>query len=198
LTKSGTASAPITLKGVSSSSGQKPVISGGVNTIEASGHYNVIDNFELTGGTSRCFFHHANEVTFKNSIVRNCPSHGILSADDGSGNLTLDSVEVTGAGGGIYDHPVYVTTDQVSFPGSRFRIQNSYIHDNNGGNGIKSRSERNEIYYNWIESASYRALELIGPDSDVDTVVPGLKREDSDVVGNVLRQTNTQALIRLR
>ena len=34
----------------------------------------------------------------------------------------------------------------------------------NGGNAVKSRAQRNEIYYNWIEGAVYHELELIGPD----------------------------------
>lgn len=33
-----------------------------------------------------------------------------------------------------------------------------------GGNMVKSRAERNEIYYNWIEGAQYKELELIAPD----------------------------------
>jgi len=37
------------------------------------------------------------------------------------------------------------------------------VHDGNGGNGVKSRAERNEIYYNWIEGSLYHELELIGP-----------------------------------
>jgi hypothetical protein len=196
-TRAATASSPITVHGVPDSLGRRPVVSGGANTIEAAANYYTFENFEITGGSSRCFYHHAHGIILKNSLIRNCPSQGILSADEGSGSFTVDSVEVTASGGGVYDHPVYVTSDQNTYPGSVFRIQHSYVHDNSGGNGIKSRAERNEIYYNWIESASYRALELIGADSGVDSVNPDLKREDSDVVGNVLRQTNSQALIRL-
>jgi hypothetical protein len=49
---------------------------------------------------------------------------------------------------------------------------------------VKSRAERNEIYYNWIEGAYYHELELIGPDGG-DGGNERLKREDSDVAGNV-------------
>ena len=45
-------------------------------------------------------------------------------------------------------------------------MQHCWIHDQNGGNAVKSRAERNEIYYNWIESSLYHELELIGPDPD--------------------------------
>ena len=92
-----------------------------------------------------------------------------------------------------------MATDEVAHPGSVFRMQYCYVHDANGGNNVKSRAERNEIYYNWIEGALYHELELIGPD-------PGgapsgwtvdLKREDSDVVGNVLRKTGTSFVARI-
>jgi MYXO-CTERM domain-containing protein len=66
-------------------------------------------------------------------------------------------------------------------------MQHCYVHDANGGNAVKSRAERNEIYYNWIEGALYHELELIGPDGQD----PTLAREDSDVVGNVLVKRNT-------
>jgi hypothetical protein len=64
-------------------------------------------------------------------------------------------------------------------------MQFSWVHDGTGGNNVKSRAERNEIYYNWIEGAVYHELELIGPDP-AGGVPAGEKREDSDVVGNVL------------
>jgi hypothetical protein len=71
-----------------------------------------------------------------------------------------------------------------------------------GGNAVKTRAQRNEIYYNWIEGSQYPELSLIGPDwSEVDgggypdggSVPPNctlqnsrdsLVREDSDVVGS--------------
>ena len=52
----------------------------------------------------------------------------------------------------------------VAHPGSVFRMEHCWVHDGNGGNGVKSRAERNEIYYNWIEGSYYHELELIGPD----------------------------------
>ncbi len=74
-------------------------------------------------------------------------------------------------------------------------MQYCYIHDANGGNAVKSRAERNEIYYNWIEGALYHELELIGPDP-AGGVSEGAAREDSDVVGNVLRKRNDFAVVR--
>jgi hypothetical protein len=80
-------------------------------------------------------------------------------------------------------------------------MQHSYVHDLNGGNAVKSRAERNEIYYNWIETTAtttppYHLLELIGPDPS-GGVPAGLKREDSDVVGNVLVQHNDFPFVRI-
>jgi hypothetical protein len=88
-----------------------------------------------------------------------------------------------------------MATDEVAFPGSVFRMQHCWVHDGNGGNGVKSRAERNEIYYNWIEGSYYHELELIGPDpwGAADGWTEEMAREDSDVVGNVLVKSGTNA-----
>ena len=90
------------------------------------------------------------------------------------------------------DHQIYMATDETAHPKSVFRMQHCYVHDANGGNNVKSRAERNEIYYNWIEGAQYHELELIGPDGQTEA----LAREDSDVVGNVLVKTATTFVAR--
>ena len=74
-------------------------------------------------------------------------------------------------------------------------MQHSYVHDANGGNNVKSRAERNEIYFNWVEDALYHELELIGPDPAGGSGVAGV-REDSDVVGNVLVKEDTFSVVR--
>ncbi|MCB2173930.1 hypothetical protein KQH41_01545 [bacterium] len=185
--------------------GRRPVISGGVNSVAFStsplsgpgaDHY-VFDNFEVTGGSQRCIYHQADALTVRNTVVHDCPAHGILGADGGSGSLLLEYVEVYQCGSGDRHHQIYMATDEVNRPGSIFRMQYCYIHDGNGGNNIKSRAERNEIYYNWIEGAYYHELELIGPDPGgaPDGWSEELKREDSDVVGNVLRKTNDRSFV---
>jgi len=58
---------------------------------------------------------------------------------------------------------------------------------------VKSRAERNEIYYNWIEGAIYHELELVGPDGQDAK----LAREDSDVVGNVFVKSNAFFVVRV-
>jgi hypothetical protein len=191
-TRGGTPDQRITIRGIRVS-GKRPVISGGVNTVELNGNYTTLEGFEVTGGSSRCIYHHAHSITVRDTVVRDCPSHGILGADTGSGSLTLDRVEVYRAGSGTTRHPIYIATDQNAYPGSVFRMQYCYIHDGNGGNHVKSRAERNEIYYNWIEGATYRELELIGPEA----ASYALKREDSDVVGNVFVKTSNFFAVRV-
>jgi hypothetical protein len=198
--RSGTAGKPIVIKGIRIND-KRPVLSGGVNTIHFStwpydqpgaDHY-ILEGFEITGGSKRGIFHQASDLVVRDCVVHDCPEHGILGADEGSGSLTLEYVEVYNCGSGELRHQLYISTDQINRPGSVFRMQYCYIHDGNGGNNIKSRAERNEIYYNWIENAYYHELELIGPELGS----PELKREDSDVVGNVIWDRNDYYLVRI-
>ncbi len=201
-TQPGAIDAPITIRGIRIN-GNRPVISGGANTVQFStpwpytgpgaDHY-IFEGFEITGGTSRGIYHQAADLVVRDTLVHDCPQHGILGADGGSGSLTLEHVEVYACGSGDTRHQIYMATDETNRPpGSVFRMQFCYIHDGNGGNNVKSRAERNEIYYNWIEGAYYHELELIGPDGQD----PELAREDSDVVGNVLWKRNDFAVIRV-
>jgi MYXO-CTERM domain-containing protein len=177
----GSEAAPIRIVGIPVA-GARPIFTGGVNTLEFQGDHYEVEQIEVTGGSFRCIFHHAHDITITDSLVHDCPAHGILGADTDSGSLTLVRVEVHHAGGGDRDHQIYMATDETAHPGSVFRMENCWVHDGNGGNNVKSRAERNEIYSNWIEGAYYHELELIGPDGQDET----LAREDSDVVGNVL------------
>jgi hypothetical protein len=182
-TRAGTASNKIKIVGVRSGSA-RPLLSGGTNTIEFAGSHYVFEGFEITGGSSRCVYHHADDITIRDTVVHDCPSHGILGADSDSGSLTLEYSEVYRSGSGDTRHQIYMATDETAYPGAVFRMRYCYVHDGNGGNNVKSRAERNEVHYNWIEGAYYHELELIGPDGQDED----LKREDSDVVGNVLYQ----------
>jgi Right handed beta helix region len=202
-TDAGAAGNPVILRGISVN-GLRPLLRGGTNTIEfRSSNHVVFENFEVTGtgntstGTFRCIYHHAHDIVIRNVIVRDCPRHGILGADTDSGSLTVEYSEIRNSGSNGGNHAIYMSTDQIAYPGSVFRLQYSYLHDSKfdsaalGGNLIKSRSERNEIYYNWLEDAYYHELELIGPDPDgVDPAwTDATAREDSDVVGNVIVHT---------
>ena len=193
--RNGSQALPITIRGVRSN-GARPVVSGGSNTMEVQGDWYVVEGFELTAGTSRCFYHHAHGIVLRDALVRDCPANGILGADNDSGSLTMEFVEVRTSGNGLFQHAVYMATDEIAHPGAVFRMQHCWIHDQNGGNAVKSRAERNEIYYNWIENSVYHLLELIGPDP-AGGAAASLKREDSDVVGNVLVRANDFPMVRV-
>jgi hypothetical protein len=206
-TRPGQAGNPITIRGVLGPNGERPVLrppstmTASMNVVHFNqSHHYVFENVEIdaTGatfnsdtsiGVSRCIFHEANDITLRNVFVHDCPAQGILGADDGSGSLTLEFSEVARCGSTDRHHNVYIATDPTSsgFPGSVFRMRYSYIHDSNHGNLVKSRAERNEIYYNWIENGAVRELELIGRDLDTPPQ-PGHEMH-SDVVGNVIAKT---------
>lgn len=186
----GTPDQKITLRGIRKN-GKRPVISGGAEFgIVLNGSHFVFEGFEVTGANGFCVVHKGNDVTIRDVAVHDCPNHGILGTDSESGSLTMEFVEVYRCGYDLYEHQVYIATDESMYPGSVFRLQHSFIHDANGGNAVKSRAERNEIYFNWIEEPYYHLLDLIGPDGQD----PGLVREDSDIVGNVLIQ-NTEWMV---
>ncbi len=176
----GSASSKITIRGIRVN-GQRPAIAGSLVTVEFRASHYVFEGFDASGGTSRVLYHHGDDITIRDTVVHDCPAHGILGADNDSGSLTLDYVEVYRCGSGDTHHPIYVTSDQIAHPGSVFRMQHCYVHDGLGGNNVKSRAERSEIYYNWIEGGFYRELELIAPEDPAYN----LYREDGDVVGNV-------------
>src|SRR5204863_6896191 len=113
--------------------------------------------------------------------------------DSGAGSLTLEYSELYHNGNGESSHQIYMATDEAMYPQSVFRMQFCYVHDALGGNNVKSRAERNEIYYNWIEGAFYHELDLIGSQEYAE----GVAREDSDVVGNVFVKTSTYQVARI-
>lgn len=190
--ESGTPEAKITIVG-RRVHGLRPVIAGGVTTVEMRGHHYVLEGFEITGGSARCLFHHADDVTVRDSVVHDCAGHGVLGADSDTGSLTLSYVEVFRAGRGDSAHPIYMATDEEAYPRSVFHMEHCFVHDSTGGNSVKSRAERNEIYSNWIEGALYHELELIGPDGSARKRA----REDSDVVGNVIKKVGPGYAIRV-
>lgn len=187
----GTEAQKITIRGVRIN-GQRPVVRGGTNTVEAQANHYVFEGLDLTEGSFRCFYHHAHDITLRDSVIHDCPAHGILGADGDSGSLLLEYTEVHHSGEGTQNHSIYMATDETAYPGSVFRMQHCYVHDTIGGNAVKSRAERNEIYSSWIEGGTYHELELIGPDGQD----PSLAREDSDVVGNVLVKRTDFSVVR--
>lgn len=190
----GVAGNPVTIRWRRDPGTTRPVLQGGAHTIkfEQSDHV-VLEGFEVRGGSSTCVFSEADDVTVRDSVIHACPAHGILGADQNSGSFTLEYSEVYDAGAGQTKHAIYMQSDEVAHPDSVFRMRYNYVHNGNGGNLLKSRHERNEIYYNWFEGAFYQELELIGPDCETQASgwTPGLRTENSDVVGNVIVHTST-------
>lgn len=190
---SGTAAQPVTIRwsGVGAT---RPRLQGGAHTIKFQrSHHVVFDGFDVRGGTSTCVFSEADGIVVRNAVIRDCPAHGVLGADQNSGSFTLEYSEVFNAGAGTNKHALYMQSDEVAFPNAVFLMRYNYVHNGTGGNLLKSRHQRSQIYYNWFEGATYQELELIGPDCETQAPgwTPELKREDSDVVGNVIVHTST-------
>ena len=110
----GTAVNKITIRGIRVN-GLRPVISGGTNTVEfrLSDHY-VFEGFDVTGGSFRGIYHHADDITLRDCVVHDCPAHGILGADTDSGSLLMEYVEVYHCGNGTGEHAVYMATDEFA------------------------------------------------------------------------------------
>jgi hypothetical protein len=186
----GSPSARIVIIGVNVN-GNRPIVDGSTNAvafIDGADHY-TFENFEVRNATFRGIYHQSDDLIIRNVVVHDC-DNGLMGSDNGSGTLLLEYSEFYRNGSGTQAHQIYMATDEEAHPGSVFRMQFCYIHDGTGGNNVKSRAERNEIYYNWIEGAVYHELELIGPDP-AGGVAENLKREDSDVVGDVLWKKTT-------
>jgi len=188
--EAGSPASKITIRGLRVN-GKRPVISGGGNAIEARASHYVFEGLDITAGTNRCFYHHADDITLRDSVVHDCPAQGILGADTDSGSLLLEYTEVHHCGEGTQNHQIYMSTDASIYADAVFRMQHCYLHDGNGGNNVKSRAARNELFYNWIEGALYHEVELIGSEENPEALV----REDSDVVGNVLIKRNPDSFV---
>jgi MYXO-CTERM domain-containing protein len=201
--KDGAAGSPITVRG-RAVDGRRPVLTGigpgqwDNMVVWLNASHLVFEGFEIVGSGNPkaddyCLLHMADDVTVRDVVVHDCRHQaGLVGNDSGSGSLTLEYSEFFHNGDGEYSHQIYMATDQAAFPHSVFRMQHCYVHDGLGGNNVKSRAERNEIYANWIEGAYYHELDLIGPD------VGGTSRRcDSDVVGNVLVKSSEWRIARI-
>ena len=157
--RAGQAAMPVRIIGVPDENGARPLIAGGDTTVEFAGaHYYRFENFEITGGEQVCIRNNASHIRLTNIHMHDCLRHGVLGSDTFTGSVFIDRMEAHHAGGeklgGNLKHPIYVATDPHAFPGSTLRVTSSYLHDF-GGNGIKSRAEKIEAYYNWIEPGDY-------------------------------------------
>ena len=190
----GTASDPVTVRWRRGGGETRPVLSGGRSTIkfEQANHV-VFEGFEITGGSFACLFSESHGLVVRDNVIHDCPSHGVLAADQNSGSLTFEYNEVYRAGSGTTRHSMYIQSDEVAHPRSVFRMQFNYVHDGNGGILMRTRHERSEIYYNWFEGSTNEEVEFVGPDCEAQKSgwTPDLAREDTDFVGNVVVHTST-------
>jgi hypothetical protein len=193
LEQSGTAARWITVTGVVPAGGTRPLITGaGSYGINISADYVILQNFEVQSGPKGVGVF-GNNIVVRGSVIHGC-NHGLIGYGTGTGNVTVEYCELYGNGvptGGATQHQIYMATDEIAHPGSVFRLQYCYIHNGVEGDNVKSRAERNEIYYNWIELAgtSGHGLGLFAPDpDDNDAVTVTTAREDADVVGNIIIQ----------
>ncbi|WP_119717771.1 right-handed parallel beta-helix repeat-containing protein [Cognatilysobacter tabacisoli] len=189
----GAAGNPVTIRWNRAAGATRPLLSGGQHTIkfEQSNHV-VFEGFDVTGGTSSCVFNEAHEVLVRDVLVRDCPSHGILGADQNSGSFTLEYSEVRRSGSGTTRHSMYMQNDQMVYPDAVFRMRFNYVHSGNGGILMRSRYTRSEVYYNWFEGSTNEEVEFIGPDCESQKAgwTADLRREDADFVGNVIVHTS--------
>jgi len=180
-TCAGTAEAPITIRGLRRN-GKRPLVSGGEMAVHfLRSNHMVFEGFEIENGSARGIRYRAAYMTMRDLYMHDCPDQGILGSDYETGPLTLEYVEVARCGGAPGGHSIYMSTDPVAYPGAVFRMEHCYVHDCTWGNCVKTRAERNEIRYNWLESDVLRALVLIGRDDE-----RGPRPMHSEVIGNVL------------
>jgi hypothetical protein len=193
VSRSGTADKRITINGITPAGGTRPKISGTATYgIDISSDYIVFEGFEVRGRPKGIGVF-GDHILVRGCVIDSC-NHGLIGYGTGTGNVTVEYCEFFGNGvptGGATQHQIYMATDEKKHPGSIFRLQFCYLHDGVEGDNVKSRSERNEIYYNWIENAgsSGHGMGLFAPDpEDNDEVTIETAREDADVVGNVIIQ----------
>ncbi|MBN1760066.1 MAG: hypothetical protein JW863_17200 [Chitinispirillaceae bacterium] len=184
----------ITLLGIRTGDEARPEISGSTSYgLNITGDDIVVEGFHVTG-MPKGIGVFGNNIIVRDCIISEC-NHGLIGYGTGTGNVTVEYCEFVGNGiptGGATQHQIYMATDEITHPGSVFRLQFCYLHDGVEGDNVKSRAERNEIYYNWIEVAgsSGHGLGLFAPDpDDNDQVEIDTRREDADVVGNVIIQS---------
>jgi len=192
----GTAESPLVIRGISVN-GRRPVFSGGTDTLRISADHVVLENLEITQGSERCLFLAGDGLWVRRSVIHDCPRHGILGADYGTGRVVLDQDEVHHCGswpeGENLKHPVYVATDPSLYPDAALRVMHCFLHDNPGGNAIKSRAGRLEVYFNWIETSesqdAYYSVESVGFEE-----FPSEPGQNADIVGNVLVHLGTSGM----
>ena len=227
----GTADKPIRIIGVAIN-GKRPVISADLksstNLVTFYGDHYFFENFEVVGNmskvakaqmTGRGINQISNYLTISHCIVHDA-RNGIMASDQFSGNLTIEYSEIYANGYSDGEHNIYIASDRVRNPDSVTRIMFNYIHDSLKGAGLKTRTSRNEIYYNRFENNAQSEVDMYGADlgagsdpildnsgniigyssdnhvtqDELRKIDPGYGenylREDTDFVGNLVISNN--------
>lgn len=201
LSQNGTSSQWITISGKKTSTGSRPkIIGSGTIGFNITADYVIIQGFDVSGCPKGVGVF-GNKIIIRDCIIHD-NNHGLIGYGTGTGSVTVEYCEFYGNAiptGGAVQHQIYMATDEIAHPDAIFRLQYCYLHDAVQGDNVKSRAQRNEIYFNWIESAGSvgHGLGLFAPDpSDNSAVDINTAREDAEVVGNVIIQ-NRNACARI-
>ncbi|AEI36667.1 right-handed parallel beta-helix repeat-containing protein [Francisella salina] len=226
----GTKVKPIRIIGVKVA-GQKPVIKSETKDVVVTffGDNYIFDNFEIVGNmqeasdpkliTRRGLYQVADGITIRHCSVHDS-ANGIMGSDLFSGSLTIEYCDIYYNGAFVGDHNIYIASDRVRHPDVVTKVRFNYIHDSYQGAGLKSRTSRNEVYYNWFENNYSSEADFFGADlgpgthpiyndkgevigytDDNHTTQDELRkidksygenyvREDTDFVGNVVVNEN--------
>ena len=204
---SGTPAKKIIIQGIRIN-GLRPAIVGtagfpgvGAFAVRVLGSHYVMEGFDITTGTYnsnvwRGFYNVADDVTLADSVIHDCACNGISNSDS-AGSLSLQYDEIYNCGYGLLEHQIYAGSSNSLYPNAVLDIEFCYIHNGTGGNNIKSRVARTQVYYNWIEGAYYHEFDLDGADpGDQAPGTAGLVQQVGDIVGNVIvKDPSTHGLV---
>lgn len=203
LTRDGTATAPITIRGIPDESGNRPILDGTNATCVSShpsqdrgivgissGDYIVVENLEIrnaTGTFTRCsgwsdkfasnaaavYIPRGSSITLRNNLLHDC-GHGIQSSQ-GTNNLIVEGNRIWNNGRLSSGHNTYTEGQNILYQYNWF----GPLCTGCSGNNLKDRSGNGcVIRYNWIEGG-LRPLDLVdGRYTNAFDV--------TDVYGNVL------------
>lgn len=185
----GTATAPVTLMGMSGPNGERPLIDGdGISVsgagpvpralVQIEGDYCVVEHLEMKNSRNGNNGAGVRFLFSNNGIVRDCKitycDMGLMGGDKETGCVQRCEVAFNGTKDfNGYSHNFYMN-------GNKLVIQECYIHDSLFGQNFKTRGHYTELWYNFI--ADSEEGELGFPDSE-DSSKPN---SSTLMVGNVV------------
>lgn len=207
ISTSGTAEAPILVRGTPSGSGQRPIIDG-ENAVRGAGthvrslislregaSHVIVEGLELrnahvrhthdglfpSNNASGIYIEDASHVT-----VRNCEIHdngnGLFSAP-GTSDVHVERNYIWGNGNenSIYEHNSYTESDGIVFEGNRY----GPLCNDCPGTNLKDRSAACVIRYNFLEGGN-RVFDLVDAETGDDAFNARVRSTPTFVYGNVM------------